>query len=154
MAAKRDRPFSQFNFIVQIGNNNGLGTDAGFQEVSGLTVEVHIAEYRAGNFLENTPLKMHGSHKVGDVTLKRGVVGDKVLLHDWIDATRQGKYDSTTLLTVIVNLLSEDRQTTVQSWKLLNARPMKYTGPSLTGKGTDVAIEELVLSCETIEFVF
>jgi hypothetical protein len=28
---------------------------------------------------------------------------------------------------------------------------MKYTGPSLNGKGTDLAIEELVLAAERIE---
>ena len=33
-------------------------------------------------------------------------------------------------------------------WKLIKARPMKYTGPSLNGKGTDVAVEELVLASE------
>ena len=36
-------------------------------------------------------------------------------------------------------------------WKLIGARPMKYTGPSLNGKGTDLAIEELVLAAERIE---
>lgn len=153
MPTFRDRPYSQFNFIVQIGNNSGQGTDAGFSEVSGLGAEIHIAEYRAGNYLENSPMKMHGSHKVNDVTFKRGVIGEYALLHDWVDRTRQGTYDSTVLMTVIVSLLSEDRKTTAQSWKLTNARPMKFTGPSLTGKGTDVAIEELVVSCEKIEFV-
>ena len=35
--------------------------------------------------------------------------------------------------------------------KLTNARPTKYTGPALTGKGTDVAIEELVLAYERLD---
>jgi phage tail-like protein len=39
----------------------------------------------------------------------------------------------------------------VMTWKLTNARPMKYTGATLNAKGTDVAMEELVLSCEKIE---
>jgi hypothetical protein len=37
------------------------------------------------------------------------------------------------------------------SWKLVKARPIKYTGPSLNGKGTDVAVEELVIASERIE---
>ena len=52
---------------------------------------------------------------------------------------------------MIVRLLSEDRETVAQEWKLFNARPMKYTGPSLNGNGTDVAVEELVLAVERIE---
>ncbi len=47
--------------------------------------------------------------------------------------------------------MSEDRQSTAQEWLLKNARPMKYTGPSLNGKGTDLAIEELVLAAEELE---
>jgi phage tail-like protein len=41
----------------------------------------------------------------------------------------------------------------IQAWRLRNARPKKYTGPTLGGKGNDVAIEELVLSTEGIELV-
>jgi phage tail-like protein len=52
---------------------------------------------------------------------------------------------------VTIELQSEDHTQTVQSWKLTNARPTKYTGPSLSGKGTDVAIEELVLASERID---
>jgi len=151
MAVHRDRPYSQFNFTVLIGNDNGQGVNAGFQEASGLSTEIHIAEYRAGNYKDNSPIKVNGSYKVGDVTLKRGVIGELNTLHNWMKAVRDGGNDSSVLLTVTINLLSEDRTTVVQTWTLTNARPMKYTGPSLSGKGTDVAIEELVLSSEHIE---
>ncbi|SRR6266849_8860243 len=151
MATLRDRPYSQFNFRVKIANDNGDGTNAGFQEVSGLGTEVHVAEYRAGNFKDNSPLKVNGSYKVPDVTLKRGVIGELETLHNWLKAVRDGGNSSDVLKTVTIALLSEDRKTEVQTWTLTNARPMKYTGPSLTGKGTDVAIEELVLAAEHIE---
>jgi hypothetical protein len=40
-----------------------------------------------------------------------------------------------------------------QRWQLRNVFPMKYTGPSLNAKGgQDVAMEELVLSAEQIDF--
>ena len=52
---------------------------------------------------------------------------------------------------VTIKLMAEDRETVAVTWKLVNARPMKYTGPALNGKGTDLAIEELVLSSERIE---
>ena len=54
-------------------------------------------------------------------------------------------------LLLFLKLMAEDRSTTVLEWKLLNARPMKVTGPSLNGKSSDVAVEELVLSAENIQ---
>ena len=150
MAEFRDRPYSQFNFLVNItGGPDPQSPHAGFQEVSGLGMEITVAEYRGGNFNDNTPMKITGTYKVPDVTLKRGVLGDLATLYDWLDQVRNGSQDA--LRTVTIQLQSEDRTAVVQEWKLTNARPTKYTGPSLTGKGTDVAIEEVVLACERIE---
>jgi phage tail-like protein len=88
---------------------------------------------------------------VPDVTHKRGVMGDDGL-YSWLDAVRNGRYDAPR--TVTIELLSEDRQSTASVWRLLGARPMKYTGATLTGTGTDVAVEELVLSCEGMSMEF
>ena len=153
MATQKDNgyPYSQFNFRVKIGGDSGQGVNAGFQEVGGLGTEIHIAEYRAGNSVVNSPIKVNGSFKVPDVTLKRGVIGELAMLHQWVKDLRDGVADKSTLKQVVIELLSEDRQTAVQTWTLTNARPLKYTGPALTGKGTDVAIEEIVLACEQIE---
>ena len=41
----------------------------------------------------------------------------------------------------------------VMSWKLHQVVLMKYTGPTLAGKGgTDVAMEELVLAAEGLDY--
>jgi phage tail-like protein len=112
-------------------------------------MEITVSEYRAGNFKDNAPMKVTGTYKVPDITLKRGVIGDLTTLYEWINQVRGGS--QTALRTVTIELQSEDHTSTVQSWKLTNARPTKYTGPSLSGKGTDVAIEELVLASERID---
>ena len=49
MAAKRERPFAQFNFLVDLGTGNTDGPEAGFQECSNIGMEVAVAEYRNGN---------------------------------------------------------------------------------------------------------
>lgn len=150
MAVERDRPYGQFNFRVVIENGpDAASTKAAFQEVSGLGLEVTVSEYRGGNHPNLAPIKVTGTYKVPDVTLKRGVIGDLSTLYDWINEVRGGS--QTALRTVTIELRSEDNTTTVQAWKLTNARPTKYTGPSLSGKGTDVAIEELVLASERID---
>jgi phage tail-like protein len=53
--------------------------------------------------------------------------------------------------SVTIKLMAEDRSTAILEWNLLNARPMKYTGPALNGKSSDVAIEEIVLSVENVQ---
>jgi phage tail-like protein len=94
-------------------------------------------------------MKVTGTHKVNDVTLKRGVIADLETLYSWVDAVRNGSQDQRR--TVTIQLMDEERTKPVQQWLLVDARPVKYTGPALTGKGTDVAVEELVLASERIE---
>ncbi len=145
--AIRNYPYSQFNFTVEWDGLNGDSVQAGFQEVSGLGMEITVAEYRAGNAATNEPLKVTGTVKTPDVTLQGGVIGS-LDLYEWLHAVRDGKQDQ--LKTVTITMKSEDRQD-VLKWVLSGARPMKFTGPSFNAKGTDLAIEELVLAAERIE---
>src|SRR5450631_4279183 len=46
MAVMHDRPYTQFNFLVDIGDGNTEGPSAGFQEVSAIHTEVTVTEYR------------------------------------------------------------------------------------------------------------
>lgn len=147
MTTQRDRPYSQFNFLVDLGSGTE-GVQAGFQDVSGLGMEITVAEYRSGNKKDNAVDKITTRYKVPDVTLKRGVIG-YLDLYEWLNQVRDGS--QTALRTVIITLQSEDRTTEAMKWKLTNARPIKYTGPALSGKGTELAIEELVLACERID---
>jgi phage tail-like protein len=142
----RERPYSAFNFLVNFGPDK-QDPKAGFQEVSGLGMEITVQEYRAGNKRGNAPDKITGVYKVPDVTLKRGVMGDDTL-YSWLHEVRSGSQIEA-LRTVTIELLSEDGES-VQLWNLQGARPIKYTGPALSGKATDVAIAELVLACEDI----
>jgi phage tail-like protein len=146
----RERPFNVFRFQVDLGPDGPNTNDfkAGFQEVAGLGMEVHVAEYRAGNDLENAPLKITGLSKYNDVTLKRGVIADITTLYAWWDNVRNGSQDE--LRTVRIQLMDDTGKNVVQQWALINARPIKYTAPAFNGKATDVAVEELVLSPEKV----
>ena len=149
MAFKRDRPYVQFNFLVDLNGGNGTeGPDAGFQEVSGIGMEVTVAEYRNGNERENSVRKITGLNKSTDVTLKRGIIGS-LTLYEWLNQIRNG--DQKAIRTVTVSLQTEDHSDVVQRWKLLNARIIKHTSGPLNAKGTDVAMEELVLAYERLE---
>jgi phage tail-like protein len=148
MAVMRDRPYVQFNFLVDLGNGTTDGYDAGFQECSGIGMEVTVAEYRNGNEKENSVRKITGLNKSTDVTLKRGVMGS-LSLYKWLDEIRNGNQSA--LRNVTIHLQNEDHTSTVQTWKLLRARIIKHTSGPLNAKGTDVAMEELVLAYERLE---
>jgi phage tail-like protein len=148
MAVFRDRPYTQFNFLVDLGNGVTEGPAAGFQEVSGIGMEVTVTEYRNGNSKENSVMKITGLNKATDVTLKRGIIGS-LDLYQWLNQVRNG--DQNALRTVTIQLQNEDRTETVQTWKLLRARIIKHTSGPLNAKGTDVAMEEMVLAYERLE---
>jgi phage tail-like protein len=150
MAVPRDNPYGAFNFRVTVDKfGDADSIQAGFQEISGLGLEVTVAEYRNGNEKENHVRKMSGIYKASDVTLKRGVIGYTDFF-DWIKEVRQG--DQAVRRTVKIDLMNEENTSEVMTWTLTNAKPMKYTGATLNAKGgTDVAIEELVLSVEKLD---
>lgn len=148
----RERPFSQFNFRVKIGDDSGESYSAGFQEVSGLGVEQTTTEYRNGNEKQNRPRKINTTYSVPDVTLSRGVLrADN--LWSWMQEVRNGK-QADSLRNVTIELRDESGENVAVAWTLTNARPLSYTGPTLSGTGTEIAVEELVLACEDIEMEF
>jgi phage tail-like protein len=148
MATLRERPYVQFNFLVDLGTGNTNGPEAGFQEVSGIGMEVTVAEYRTGNHKENSVMKITGLNKATDVTLKRGVIGS-LNLYQWLNDIRNG--DQKAFRTVTIQLQSEDHTAVVATWKLLRARIIKNVNGPFNAKGTDVAMEELTLAYERLE---
>ena len=143
--ANRTTPYGAFNYTVEIGNSEAFG---GFSDVSGIGTELTIAEYRNGNEKENHVRKVAGIHKVSDVTLKRGIVNSRALW-EWIAQSRTAGPAAQREVRIT---LHDEAQAPVQSWLLRGCVPMKYTGPTLAGKGGgDVAMEEIVLSAEGFE---
>ena len=128
----RSAPFPAYSFVLYLKDALGAETPlGGFSDAVGL------------------PQKVTGLHTVGDVTLKRGVVDSSDLL-DWIAAARTGGASGKRNLVIVQRGAAN---TPLKSWQLTSARPVKYTGPTLGGKGEETAMEELVLASEGIELV-
>ncbi len=147
--ATRDTPYGAYNFIVEL--NDGTQADSvlgGFSDVSGISAEIALMEYRQGNDKENRVRKIPALQKTGDVTLKRGIMG-VTNFYDWINQVRTDP----TLMRDVYITLNDEQGNGILRWHLVNARPMKWTGPTLAGKGgSDVAMEELVIASEGFEF--
>src|SRR6187431_551497 len=148
MAVLRDRPYTQFNFLVDLGTGNTEGPEAGFQECSAIGMSVEVAEYRNGNERENSVRKITGLNKMTNVTLKRGVIGS-LNLYQWLDDIRNGNQNA--IRNVTIQLQNEDHTQIALTWKLMRARIVKWSAGPLNAKGSDVAIEEMTLAYERLE---
>ena len=152
MANFRNNPYGAFNYLVALGGTQGDGSEGtiigGFSDVSGLGTDVSYSEYRNGSEKSNTSRKVPNTHKLDDVTLKRGLVGSPDLF-TWLKGVRDGVADPR---PVKITLLDEARNA-VAEFKLLNAQPKKWVGPTLAAKGGgEVAMEEIHLVHEGIEY--
>lgn len=153
MPTFRENPYGAFNYIVSLGGTQGDGAEGnvigGFSDVSGLGTDISYSEYRNGNERVNTARKVPNTHKLDDVTLKRGLVGSDDLFA-WMKTVRDGTADPR---NVTITLLDEARSA-VATWRLQNAQPKKWSGPTLAAKGGgEVAMEELHLVHEGIEYI-
>ena len=150
MAVVRDTPYGAFNYVVELNDGSDSASPVGgFTDVSGLGTEITLMEYRQGNDKENRVRKIPGLHKASDVTFKRGVMGLKTFW-TWVQATRTSPFTQRNVQVT----LNDEQGAPVMKWKLINARPLKWTGPTLAGKGgSDVALEELVVASEGFEFI-
>jgi phage tail-like protein len=134
----RNDPYGRFNFLLEI---DGVAM-AGFTEVSGLTTETSVIEYREGN--DRTPTrKLPGLTKYSNIVLKRGWTKDRELW-DWRKTVVDG---AVRRANGSIILLGDSRQP-VARWNFREAWPCKWEGPALNAKSSEVAIETLELAHE------
>jgi phage tail-like protein len=142
--ADRKDPFSAFNFLVTI---DGVVDEAGFSEVSGLSIETDVIEYRTGSE-ETTVRKLPGLTKYANIVCKRGVTSD-TKLWEWRKKVLDGE---TERQTGSITLLDEARRPALE-WAFSEAWPRKLDGPTFNGKTNEVAVETLELAVEKIQIV-
>lgn len=148
MAEPRDNPYSNLNFIVLIDGQEA----AAFSEVSGLDSENTPIEYREGADATNAMRKLPGVEKYSNVTLKRGITGS-MTLWNWRKEVRDSTSTVPPRKEVTIKLLNEkgDRNKPAMTFRLRNAWPTKITGPSLSAKGNEIAIESVELVHERLD---
>lgn len=132
-------PHSKNHFRVEWG-----GTNVGFMEVSGLSIELDVVDYREGSSPENSVRKMPGVKKFSDVVLKRGIVKSDDDFYRWIITAT---FNQVERRDVVISLLNEHHEPVV-IWKLKNAFPSKLEYSTLNAQSSDVVIEALTLAHE------
>ncbi len=127
-------PLPKFHFEVDWG-----GTRIGFTEVSGLSVETEVIEYREGANPEYHKQKMPGMQKFGNITLKRGTFNSDNEYYAWWNSV---KLNTIERRDIIIKLLNEEHEP-VMSWKVKSAWPSKVQSTDLKADGNEVAIETM-----------
>jgi phage tail-like protein len=148
MAILRDRPYGNYNYLVDLGTGNTDGPDAGFAEIVLPESSIDIIEYRNGNEKESGVRKIPGRVHYSNLILKRGVIG-ALDLYQWWNQVRNG--DINGFRNVVIQLQSEDRTATVLTWKLFRAWPVRYRFSNLEAKGKEMLLEFLELALERLE---
>jgi phage tail-like protein len=132
-------PIPVFHFRVTWGS-----TDIPFSEVSGLTQEVQLIEYRDGSSPDYSTVKMPGLHKYNNITMKRGILKGDNEFFKWLNTVKLNTIDRKDLT---ISLLNENHEP-VMTWKAHNAFPVKVEGPGLKSSGNEVAVESIELAHE------
>jgi len=139
-------PHTKNHFKVEWG-----GSNIGFMEVSGLSIELDVVNYREGSSPENSMVLIPGQKKYSPVVLKRGLVKNDDDFYKWINTSQFNKIERR---DVTISLLNENHEPVVV-WKIKNAFPFKLEYSPLNANGSEVAIESLSLAHEglTIEYL-
>ena len=131
-------PYGKFRYKVEI---DGLEA-GGFSEASLFDASIDVIEYREGDMVQ-TPMKLPGLKKYGNITLKQGVA-DSMVMYEWMIAGVEGEVERKTITITIL----DETETATASWQVINAWPAKYTAPDFNATSSEVAIESLEIAHE------
>jgi phage tail-like protein len=123
-------------------------TIAQFKEVSGLSSEIQVIEHRE-NKKGGLPIvkKLPGSHKWGDITLKRGKTNDKSLWQ-WMKQAQDGDVDGARRNGSIV--LYDYKHGEIARFNFTNGWPSKVSFGTFSAQGNEIQLEECVITHEGI----
>jgi phage tail-like protein len=133
-------PVPKFHFKVTLGRAGEIA----FQEVTGLDMENDHMEYRSGDDPEFVTLKRAGLIKTGTVSFKKGIfTGDKAMWNEY-STIFQKKYYSQDDISDNINVqLCDESGSTVVTWDILKAVPVKLSNGDLKSDENAIAIEQI-----------
>lgn len=138
MADEIKYPLGKFRYKVEI---EGV-TAGGFTEVSGFDASIDVIEYREGDMVQ-TPMKLPGLKKYGNITLKKGVMDTKAL-YDWMAVGLEKNVRRATVTITLIDINGAD----AASWQVINAWPTKYTAPDFNATSSEIAVDTLEIAHE------
>lgn len=149
-------PWTKMHFLVTIGGLNSA--QAAFSEATGMEATIDVIEFRTGNSVSFSPMKVPGLVKHGNVTLKYGYTSSNEF-RNWagqcVSDTRRMAMPrqkvTIELLDVTGGLKSENMKgDAAQQYILEDAWVCKYTAPDMNATQSEIAIETLEIAFERL----
>lgn len=134
-------PRANYRFMVDFGAG-----EVPFQEITGLSAETEVIEYRDGNSPAFSTVKMPGIAKNRIVTLKKGIFVKDNQFFAWYENIKLNTIQKN---TVTIKLLDESGSP-VMTWTLKNAWPSKVTGTDMKSDGNETAVESIEIVHEGV----
>ena len=147
MATFRDHPYEGSNFLVDIGTGKPTDIRSDFFRIELPNAIIDEVAYRAGNDKTQEARKQPGLAKYDHVVLKRGLLGSTDLWGWWKQA-REGQPNVDR--NVSITLLDEERSP-VWTWHFRNAFPVNYRTTPLDANCSDIVVEELTLTFDSMD---
>ena len=132
-------PLPKFHFLVEWG-----GARIGFTEITGMTLETEVIEYREGNSPEYNKVKMPGLRKFGNITMKRGTFAGDNDYFKWFNTV---KLNTIERRDITISLLNKNHEPVVV-WIVKSAWPVKIQSPDLKSDANESAIESIEVAHE------
>jgi phage tail-like protein len=136
---------------VGAGSSSGQLGDGGFQECSGLQIDMDVHEITEGGRNDGT-VRLAGRGKYTNIVLKRGMlfpVGGTAVneIWSWLQGMLSGqrpvvRYDG------VIEVLNASSGAVTATWVFDRGLPAKVSGPSMNAKSGEIAIEELTIAHE------
>jgi phage tail-like protein len=129
-----------FHFIVAFELFPQSPFELGFQEVSGLSVDMETESYKEGGenrFVHQLPLRA----KYEDLVLKRGLLAESGIILWCLDAINNFVFKP---INIMVSLQNE-HHVPVYSWYVINAFPKKWSVSNFNAQENNIVVESLTL---------
>jgi phage tail-like protein len=152
------RPFTAFSFSVELTlkDEKDFICNASFSECDGLEITMEPKTIREGGN-NNHPIHLIGPVSYGQLSLKRGMT-DCLDLFNWFNRVTQqekGLRASGEIVLLASKLTEENEENTRKDrlrFILEGCLPVKLKAPALNAKDGQLAIEEMTIAYESLEF--
>lgn len=142
-------PFTAFNFSVEInrGEDGKALVNAAFSECDGLEMSMEVKTIREGGS-NDRQIRLNGPVSYGQLTLKRGMTEGYDLWQWFHDTVVEPRLRA----DADVVLLAANGTNELARFRLERCVPIKMKAPALNAKDGQIAIEELQIAYETLQF--
>jgi phage tail-like protein len=134
MANGRTDPYAAFRYAVEIEQI----VVGGFSEIGGLAFESDIEAFREGGNNDSERQLVGAIKAPSRLVLRRGL-GDATGLWEWFRDVVSGRIERRDVSVLLVDAERNEQM----RWKFVRACPVKWSGPELKARSSEVAVESI-----------